>query len=624
QSILKQNDAQARWVKTENIHITLRFLGDRDPQQIREIIKALSPLEYQCLCKGIFKKRNSRQASPAIEQEAIVEIEIAEDACVGPRQIRLISPGELSNPLRFMVGEHKEIKEEYFEYEKKKTASSIVSFPIIANGEIMPGEVDRIAFDAKKGEEFRFTLEARSLIPYLGDAVPGWFQPIISVHDEKGSVLVYADDEFHHPDPVLEFHAPVDGKFEIRIRDSIFRGREDFVYRLQAEKSPKPKEKDFKKMADFIDIEKLPKVASEQFNYRKAKFSESDMTMAQELKIPVLVEGCIYSPSAKDCYQVELEKGADIVFETIARRLDSPIDSLIQVFDSKGNMLAWNDDMKLPNVGILTQHADSHLIFSPKESGKYFIRISDTQSKGGPQFKYLLRIDRPKLDFRVYTTSSSLNSHSGLAIPIILKVFRFDSFNGEIQIKVSEGPEGMKIDGGTIPAGRDEMAITVSIPADTDLGIHPFKLSAVANFAGETVEREIIPCDEQMQAFIYTHLLPADEALLNVAGGGRRKISAKGIPETISISPGETKEISFSLPVIKKNEIKYSFELFSPPPGLSLGESKLEGEKWTIFIHADPKAVKWKGNIILQLYAKGEGRGKRSLASLPAIPSQIK
>lgn len=78
QSILKQNDAQARWVKTENIHITLRFLGDRDPQQIREIIKALSQIFIQK--PNLRIKIDSLNAFPDVQHPKILWAGISEGA----------------------------------------------------------------------------------------------------------------------------------------------------------------------------------------------------------------------------------------------------------------------------------------------------------------------------------------------------------------------------------------------------------------------------------------------------------------------------------------------------------------------------------------------------------------
>ena len=73
---------------------------------------------------------------------------------------------------------------------------------------------------------------ARELIPYLADAVPGWFQAALALYDAKGHELEHADHYLFHPDPVLHYEIPKDGEYVVEIRDSIYRGREDFVYRI--------------------------------------------------------------------------------------------------------------------------------------------------------------------------------------------------------------------------------------------------------------------------------------------------------------------------------------------------------------------------------------------------------
>ena len=73
---------------------------------------------------------------------------------------------------------------------------------------------------------------ARELIPYLADAVPGWFQAVLTLYDASGNELAYDDDYRFHPDPVIHYAVPKDGEYSIEIRDALYRGREDFVYRI--------------------------------------------------------------------------------------------------------------------------------------------------------------------------------------------------------------------------------------------------------------------------------------------------------------------------------------------------------------------------------------------------------
>jgi hypothetical protein len=98
--------------------------------------------------------------------------------------------------------------------------------------------VDRYRFEAGKGQKLVISAAARDLMPYLADAVPGWFQASLSVYDWQGKEVAFADHYRFHPDPVLFFEVLRDGEYILQIRDSIYRGREDFVYRLTAGEVP--------------------------------------------------------------------------------------------------------------------------------------------------------------------------------------------------------------------------------------------------------------------------------------------------------------------------------------------------------------------------------------------------
>ena len=100
------------------------------------------------------------------------------------------------------------------------------------NGQIPPGGVDRYRFSARKGQRLVVAVSARELIPYLADAVPGWFQAAVAIYDSKGSELAYADHYRFQPDPVLCCKIPKNGQYVLEIRDTLYRGREDFVYRV--------------------------------------------------------------------------------------------------------------------------------------------------------------------------------------------------------------------------------------------------------------------------------------------------------------------------------------------------------------------------------------------------------
>ncbi|MCB1089105.1 MAG: hypothetical protein KDM63_18865, partial [Verrucomicrobiae bacterium] len=196
------------------------------------------------------RRRNDpkRQLNSQIGEDVQVRVTIAENAEPGVHYWRLQTKSGLSNPMRFVVGEHAEFNEpEPWRFDlmkfigldsnsssdsRRDQGSSLVTLPATVNGRILPGEVDEFTFEATEGEQVVISVEARHLIPYLADAVPGWFQAVVSLHDPRGQELAFADDYRFDPDPVLFYKIPRTGEYRLRVRDSIYRGREDFIYRV--------------------------------------------------------------------------------------------------------------------------------------------------------------------------------------------------------------------------------------------------------------------------------------------------------------------------------------------------------------------------------------------------------
>src|ERR1035437_6009087 len=189
-----------------------------------------------------------RNGNPAIAETVTVRVTLAPDAELGERELKLATPTGLSNPLRFCIGQLVEynkresnpnaeagtLRQRKLNNEQKAVAPTEMSItlPATVNGQTLPGGVDRYRFQARKGMGLVVVAAARELIPYLPDAVPGWFQAALALYDAKGHELEHADHYLFHPDPVLHYEIPKDGEYVVEIRDSIYRGREDFVYRI--------------------------------------------------------------------------------------------------------------------------------------------------------------------------------------------------------------------------------------------------------------------------------------------------------------------------------------------------------------------------------------------------------
>jgi hypothetical protein len=241
----KQGDKPANKVSGTGHPLAGRVPSAQSPQNS----SPLSAEERQTILdirKKLLKFFN-RPANPAIAQTAVLQVTMSSDAEPGTRELRLETPAGLTNPLVFQIGRLPEVVRKPVAdddlpgrqplrklREEGRSATSEqptidVQLPAIVNGQVLSGQIDRYRFAAKKGQHLVIAVSAQQLVPYIADAVPGWFQAAIKLSDEEGKELAYAGSYRFHPDPVLQLEVPRDGKYVVEICDSCFRGREDFI-----------------------------------------------------------------------------------------------------------------------------------------------------------------------------------------------------------------------------------------------------------------------------------------------------------------------------------------------------------------------------------------------------------
>jgi hypothetical protein len=91
-----------------------------------------------------------------------------------------------------------------------------------------------------------------------------------------------------------------------------------------------------------------------------------DIRRAQKIDLPAMMDGEI-SGEDFDVYRFRAKEGQTIVFDVLARRAASTLDSTLAVLDERGNELDFNDDYYI--------HKDPQLTFQVKRDGDYFVRV---------------------------------------------------------------------------------------------------------------------------------------------------------------------------------------------------------------------------------------------------------
>lgn len=442
-------------------------------------------------------------STDALAETLEVEIEVEPDAKPGMRQIVLRTASGLSIPKNFAISDLPEVAKPSLrqtlierakspEYKggaaamgRKKFAGKdpetrLVDLPCVVNGQITEGRVDTCAFELKKGEKVWIAAAARSLIPYISDAVPGWFQIVLRVFDEEKKEVAYNDDCYYLPDSHLSFEAPKDGKYLLEIRDAIYRHREDFVYRITLSKNP---------------ITPIPEI------------------FAMPPKPPrcaVFEKGAIAAKGAQKKYARQMKKGEKFVAEVFARRCNSPLDSLLCVAAEDGKILAVSDDYTDETCGLITHHADSRLEFAAPEDGKYTFAVSDSANGFSEHHKFAFALSRPSAGFKIVSYNSTANARRDSIAAYKLKIFRSGGAKFPITLE-ADLPEGWRLLNPKIPPNAAEHELLIKTKGG--FGSRGLEIAAKAKIGKAEISGRVRPADYLMQAFYYRHFVPADAFL---------------------------------------------------------------------------------------------------------------
>jgi len=648
-----------------------------------------------------------RQTHPAISETVEMHVTIRADAEPGLREMRLETVRGVSNPLRFCVGRLPEFREQepelvtdfqdlYTPTHYPATVTTDITLPATVNGQIIPrepdalrygggftpGDADRYRFQAKKGQTLVIAAAARELIPYLPDAVPGWFQATLTLYDAQGRELAFADDYRFHPDPVLVFPVPEDGAYVVEIKDAIYRGRPDFVYRITLGELPLVTSsfplggragertvvevKGVNLRADKVVMDGKEESRhgrhSTPDGYGRAplavdtlpecveKEPNDSAASAQAVTLPVIVNGRIDRPGDWDTFRFDGRAGQQAIVEVDARRLDSPVDSMLELTDAAGKRLAFNDDHEDKGDALHTHHADSLIRFTLPADGTYVVRLGDAQRQGGPEYAYRLRLSPPRPDFALRVVPSCINASSWRLTPVTIFALRKDGFDGEIALSLKDNPEGIVLIGGVVPRGQDRVRVTLSTASWAAVEPVGLCLEGRATIGGEEVVRTAVAAEDMMQAFAYKHLVPVKGLSLVLADTGRFRPGAK-LPtppppgrrsyqsqtavvsqQPAKIPAGGTAEVQVRGPWPSGQEVM-ELELTDAPDGIVIDKVAWQDRAVTITLRCDAEKARpeLRGNLIVNSFRRrtetnkeGKTREYRSfMGALPAIPFEV-
>jgi hypothetical protein len=466
------------------------------------------------------------------------KLTVAPDAALGVREFRVAGPLGASSAGQLVIVDYPVISESG-ENGSLATANP-VTVPCVVAGKIEAAEdVDFFRFRADAGKTFTFEVQCARLEDKIHD-LQNHADPMLTLFDAQGRELA-ANDDCLFADPLLTYTFAKSGDYCIQVRDAKYEGDRRWVYALTITDRPTatlvfPMAGNpgtaidvepvgpAKSVAQRVHIQlptkagvhclplKLPGITTNPVPFIVSPLPQvleqepnDAPDKATRVSIPCGINGRIGTARDVDHYAFRAKKGQAVRFEVMARRFGTPLtsslDSVLDVLNSKGAVLANNDD---------ANGKDAALTFTPPEDGEYVLRIRDLNGKGGDSFVYYIEADYARPDFIVHCDPDKANIAPGASASWYVQVNRLNGFAGPVQIEVQGLPKGVTASPLTIPSTMTQGLVVLSAAGDAPPAFTAVRLIGTGTAAFEGKEQKL-----QRTAKIYEEIYSP--------GGGRAR-----------------------------------------------------------------------------------------------------
>ncbi|QVL32965.1 PPC domain-containing protein [Telmatocola sphagniphila] len=431
------------------------------------------------------------------KQQVAVHLRIKNDCPLGEHYFRLRCDSGITPMCTFWVGPFPVIDEK--EPNNEFTAPQKIPLNVTVHGTITNEDNDYFQVELKKGQRLAVEIEAMR----LGEA---FFDPYVAILDSKRFELSASDDSpLFSQDGLLSIIAPADGKYYVQVRETAYQGSGNSHYRLHVHTYPRPlgvlplggkpgEEMDVTFIGDATGpLKRRIKVPMGQLDTKVDIFAEENgktaasgvpirlsnltnylktqpnNTVAQAIKVgaPGAINGVVEKPNDVDYYRFTAKKGEVYDFRVFARQLGSTLDSVLQISNDKGAVLAANDDSGGP---------DSYFRFGIPADGDYILGIYDHLRKGGPNYFYRIEVApvQAKVELTTVKPVQYSQDRQSIAVPrgnrfaVLLSAGRQD-WGGDLKLGWDALPTKVKASTNVMAANMTVQPIVFEADADAPI-----------------------------------------------------------------------------------------------------------------------------------------------------------
>ena len=434
-----------------------------------------------------------------------VTVSVSADCRIGEHVAQLRTTTGVTDYRNFFVGVLPEI-DEVEPNSEFATPQKITSGTTI-NGVIKNEDVDWFQIEAKKDQRISVEIEAIRL---------GFmFDPYIEIRDAEGNEVAKCDDcPLTKQDGHFSIKAPADGAYNIMVRETSYGGNDNCRYRLHVGDFPRPAlvypaggKFGETKNVTFLGDPRGPMNQSVTLpttkGFRDGLFCKddvgvspsplpfllSDLDSVEEVEpnngflkqtavsLPIAIDGKLAKDDTVDFHRFTAKKDQTWIITCNARRIGSPLDSVINVYHANKKHIAGNDDFE--------RKPDARLQFKVPADGDYFVRIVDKLGRTGDEFIYRLEIKAPKPELTVNIRRNDRFSQrrQQIAIPqgnrfgLLMDASR-KNFGGRIKLIADSLPEGVTMECQPMAANMNFMPVVFTATEDAVIDGDLFEIKA--------------------------------------------------------------------------------------------------------------------------------------------------
>ena len=437
-------------------------------------------------------------------------VSAAADATPDICEARLMTRRGISSARAFTIHELDEVVRE------KPNTTVQTAMPVransICNATATTKAVDYYSLQAAKGH--RYAIECAT------SGIDSKLTPVLIVADASGrDLLVNRRTGF------IDFTAPADGTYLIKVHGLTFQGGVENFYRLVLRELGANDAVTYHPRTRSVSTASLPRPEhTPSLQIREAEPNNAQ-AQAQKITLPCLIEGAFATAGDVDTYEFEAKKGEIWWVEAVSERLGCPTDPFVlvqHVTKEEGgaekikDLAEFNDiisPVKLSSNGYAYDgpvydigSADVLGKLEIKEDGVHRIQIRDlfgaTRAEPSNTYKLIVRKAVPDFALAAWALHMELRNGDRNAVskPIALRkgvtmgfevvAVRRDGFDGEINLSMEGLPKGVRATGLRIPAGKSVGTILITADDDAPRGLSLAKIHGHATLNGTNMTRD--------------------------------------------------------------------------------------------------------------------------------------